>query len=227
MKEKVREAMEKHIAKEEILNHIEDGMSLMIGGFLGCGTPHSLMDVVAQSELESLTVIANDTGFPEYGIGRLVVSGQCEKAIVSHIGTNPETGRRMNSGEMDVELVPQGTLAERVHQGGSGLGGFLTPTGVGTIVADGKETIVVGDQEYLLEKPLRADVALIYGTKADKAGNIVFEGSTVNFNPLMAMAADTVICEVEEIVDHLNPNCVRIPGLLVDYIVEGGAHRGQ
>ena len=146
---------------------------------------------------------------------------KCKRVITSHIGTNPETGRQMISGELDVELVPQGTLAERVRAGGSGLGGILTPTGVGTVVEEGKEKITVDGREFLLEKPLRADIALLKAYKADKAGNLVYHRSARNFNPIMAMAADTVIVEVEHIVEvgEIDPDEVMTPGILIDRII--------
>jgi len=152
-----------------------------------------------------------------------VVDGLLKKVIVSHIGTNPDTGRKMNTGELEVELLPQGTLAERVRAGGAGLGGILTPTGIGTIVAEGKEVINVDGKEFLLEKPLRADVALIKAYKADTAGNLIFERSARNFNPLMAMAARVVIVEVENIVEagQIDPDQVMTPGIFIDWIVQG------
>nr|WP_279388488.1 3-oxoacid CoA-transferase subunit A [Anaerospora hongkongensis] len=174
-------------------------------------------------EQKQLTVIANDTAFPDKGIGKLVVDGRLKKVIVSHIGTNPETGRQMNTGKIEVELVPQGTLAERVRAGGAGLGGILTPTGIGTMVAEGKEVITVDGKEFLLEKPLRADVALIKAYQADTAGNLLFRRSARNFNPLMAMAAKVVIVEAENIVEagQIDPDQVMTPGIFVDWIVQG------
>ncbi|WP_425446177.1 acetate CoA-transferase subunit alpha [Dethiothermospora halolimnae] len=215
--------MNKLISVEEAVEHIKDGMSVMIGGFLGCGSPHKIIDALEKKGTKDLTVIGNDTGFPDVGIGKLVVSKQVKKIIASHIGTNPETGRQMNEKETDVELVPQGTLAERVRAGGSGLGGFLTPTGIGTIVEEGKEKIKVNGEEFLLELPLKADVALISGAKVDKKGNVYYNKSTRNFNPLMATAADIVIVEADEIVEvgEIDPNDVMTPSIFVDYIVGG------
>jgi acetate CoA/acetoacetate CoA-transferase alpha subunit len=149
---------------------VKDGMTVMIGGFLACGTPESLIDALVQKGVKDLTVIANDTAFPDKGIGKLVVNRQLKKVTVSHIGTNPETGRQMHAGELTVELVPQGTLAECIRAGGFGLGGFLTPTGVGTVVENGKQKLTIGGREYLLELPLKADVALLKAAKADKGG---------------------------------------------------------
>lgn len=215
--------MNKIISIEEAISHIKDGMTVMIGGFLGVGTPHRLVDALIEKGVKDLTVIANDTAFPDVGVGKLIVNKQIKKAIVSHIGTNPETGRQMNEGETEVELVPQGTLAERIRSGGAGLGGVLTPTGVGTIVEEGKRKIEINGKEYLLELPLRADIALIAGMKVDKKGNIYYSKSARNFNPLMAMAADLVIVEAEEIVEvgEIDPNDVMTPGIFVDYIVGG------
>lgn len=191
----------------------------MIGGFLRCGTPAKLIDELVKNNISGLTLIANDTSTPDFDRGKLIVNKQIKKAIVAHIGTNPETGRQMNAGELEVELVPMGTLVERIRSGGAGLGGFLTPTGVGTIVEQGKQIMEIDGRKYLFEKPLRADFALIYATKIDKFGNAFLEGTTRNFNPVMATAAETVIVEAEEISDEpLNPNEVTIPGIFVDYI---------
>jgi len=208
---------------EEAVARIQDGMTVMVGGFLAVGTPLALVDALVETGAKDLTLVANDTATPERGVGKLVVNRQVKKAIVSHIGTNPETGRQMMAAEIDVELTPQGTLAERIRAGGSGLGGILTPTGVGTVVEQGKQKITVGEQEYLLELPLRADVALIYAHKADKAGNLVFRRAARNFNPVMALAADTVIAEVGQLVEvgEIDPDEVMVPGIVVDYIVTG------
>lgn len=216
--------MNKLVTMEEAIDQIEDGMTIMIGGFLSCGTPCKLVDALVEKNVKNLTLICNDSGFVDSGVGKLVVNKQIKKLIASHIGTNRETGNQMNSGEMEVVLVPQGTLAEQVRAGGTGLGGFLTPTGLGTVIEEGKEKIEVNGQEYLLELPLRADIALILGQTVDKSGNIVYDGATRNFNTLMATAADTVIVEGEEIVEvgELDPNHVVTPGLFIDYIVDGG-----
>lgn len=208
---------------DEIMEYIKDGMTVMIGGFMGVGTPEPIIDAMIKKGVKDLTIIANDTGFPDKGIGKLIVNKQAKKVIASHIGLNPETGRQMNSGELIVELVPQGTLAEQIRCGGSGIGGFLTETGVGTIVEEGKQKIKVNDKEYLLELPLRADVAIIGGSIVDKNGNTFYNGSTRNFNPLIATAADVVIVGTEKLVEvgELDPNNVMTPGIFVDYIVGG------
>ncbi|MCD5414687.1 MAG: acetate CoA-transferase subunit alpha [Clostridiales bacterium] len=213
--------MSKIISKEEFTDKIKDGMTIMIGGFLGNGTPETLIDVIVEKGVKDLTIIANDTAFVEKGIGKLIVNKQVKKVITSHIGTNKETGRQLNAGELEVVLAPQGTLAEQVRAGGAGLGGILTPTGLGTIVEENKQKIVVDGKEYLLETPLRADVALIAGTKVDKLGNAFHTKSTRNFNPLMASAADLVVVEAEEIVEvgEIDPDVVMTLGIFVDFIV--------
>lgn len=215
--------MNKLINLDEAVGFIEDGMTVMIGGFLACGTPERLIDKLVEKGVKDLTLIANDTAFTDRGIGKLIVSKQFKKVIVSHIGTNKETGRQMTAGETEVVLVPQGTLAEQVRAGGMGLGGVLTPTGLGTIVEEGKELITVDGKTFILEKPLRADVALIFGSIVDKKGNITFKGTTRNFNPLMAMAADCVIVEAESLVEigEIDPNHVVTPGVFVHHIVGG------
>ncbi|NLJ57808.1 MAG: acetate CoA-transferase subunit alpha [Tissierellia bacterium] len=215
--------MKKVVSIKEAVDMIEDGMSIMIGGFLGCKNPFKLVDALVEKGVKDITLIANDSSFPDVGIGKLIVNKQVKKLIASHVGTNKETGRQMNSGEMEVELVPQGTLAERIRAAGAGLGGVLTPTGLGTIVAEGKDIIEVDGKEYLLEKPLKADVALIVGARVDKKGNVRYTKATRNFNPLMATAADLVIVEADEIVEvgDLDPDDVMTPGIFVDYIVGG------
>lgn len=220
--------MGKIISLDNALDHVKDGMTIMIGGFLGCGNPHRLIDALVKKNVKDLTLICNDSGFPDIGVGKLVVNKQIKKLIASHVGTNRETGNQMNSGEMEVILVPQGTLAEQVRAGGAGLGGILTPTGVGTIVEEGKEKITIDGREYLLELPLKADIALIAGDTVDKFGNIVYYGATRNFNHLMATAADLVIVEAEKLVEvgDIDPHNVITPGIFIDYIVDGGAING-
>lgn len=215
--------MAKIINFDQVADLIQDGMTVMIGGFMGCGTPHGIIDKLLEKGVKDLTVIANDTSTTEYGLGRLIQTKQIKKVITSHIGTNPETGRQMNAGETEVELVPQGTLIERIRAHGAGLGGFLTPTGIGTVVEEGKEKITVNGKEYLLELPLKADIALLAGSKVDKKGNIYYEKSTRNFNPIIATAADIVIVEAKELVEvgEINANDVMTPGIFVDYIVGG------
>lgn len=215
--------MSKVISMKEALDKIKDGSTIMVGGFIGVGAPNNIVDGLLENKVKDLTIIANDTVVPDLGTGKLVVNKQIKKAIVTHIGTNPETGKQMNAGELEVELVPQGTLAERIRAAGAGLGGVLTPTGTGTIVEEGKRKIEIDGKEYLLEMPIRADIALIRGSKVDKKGNVYYKASTRNFNPLMAMAADLVIVEAEEIVEvgEIDPNDVMTPGIFVDFIVKG------
>ena len=211
--------MNKQISISECVAKIKDGMSVMIGGFMGNGTPENLMDALVATGVKDLTVICNDTAFPNKGIGKLIDNHQIKKVIVSHIGTNPVTVDQMNAKELEVEFSPQGTLAERVRAGGSGLGGVLTPTGLGTVVAEGKPTLEIDGKTYLLEKPIRADVALLGANIGDKSGNLIFKGTSQNFNPIMATAADLVIAEVEEVVEvgALAPETVHVPGIFVNY----------
>lgn len=208
---------------EEVVNHIKDGMTVMIAGFMGIGTPHGIVDKMIEKGIKDLTIICTDTARPDSGIGRLISNKMAKKVIASHIGTNAETGRQLNEGEIEVVLTPQGTLAEQIRSGGAGLGGFLTPTGIGTIVEEGKKKLEIDGKEYILELPLRADIALIKGAKVDKKGNIYYDLAARNFNPLMATAADLVIVEADEIVEvgEINANDVMTPGIFVDFITEG------
>lgn len=212
--------MKKLISIEDAVAKVRDGMTVMIGGFLANGTPNAIVDALAESGVKNLTLIVNDTAYPDKGCGRLIANKQVKKVIVSHIGTNPCTSEQMNSGELEIEFCPQGTLAERIRSGGAGLGGVLTPTGIGTLVAEGKPVLEIDGKKYLLEKPLRADIALIGGSVGDASGNLVYKGTTQNFNPLMATAADLVIAEVQELVEtgELSPESVHTPGIFVDYI---------
>ncbi len=215
--------MNKIITISEAVNKVKDGMTIMVGGFLANGTPERLIDALVEKGVKNLTLICNDTGFPDRGVGKMVVAKQFKRIIVSHIGTNPETANQMNSGETIVELVPQGTLAERVRCAGTGLGGVYTPTGIGTEVEIGKEKKVINGIEYILELPLKADVALLFGSVVDKKGNIVFNKTMKNFNPIMAMAADTVIVDAEKVVEigEIDPENVMTSGIFVDYVVGG------
>jgi acetate CoA/acetoacetate CoA-transferase alpha subunit len=212
---------------DEAVASIKDGSVIMVGGFMACGTPEILIDALVKKGVKNLTIICNDGGWPDKGVGKLISRGQVKRLIASHVGLNPEVARRSNTNieaeKMELILVPQGTLAERVRAGGAGLGGVLTPTGVGTIIAEGKQVITIDGREFLLEKPLRADFALIRASRIDKMGNTVFFGTTRNFNPLMATAADYVIagaCEIVEAGD-IDPNTVHVSGVLVDAIVGG------
>lgn len=217
--------MNKIMSIDEAVNKIEDGMTIMVGGFLGCGTPHKIIDALVKKGVKDLTLICNDSGFVDIGVGKLVVNKQIKKLVASHIGTNRETGNQMNSGEMEVVLVPQGTLAEQIRAGGTGLGGVLTPTGLGTVIEEGKDKIKINGEEYLVELPLKADVALLAGGNVDKYGNVQYLGATRNFNTVMAAAAKVTIVEAENIVEvgELDPNNVVTPGIFVNGIVDGGA----
>lgn len=220
MKDKVQDAT-------TAVRVIPDGASIMVGGFMGCGTPEVLIDALVAREVRNLTVICNDAGVPGRGVGKLLSNGQIKTLIASHVGLNPEVARRMeaeNPAErLECILIPQGTLVERIRSGGAGLGGFLTPTGVGTIVAEGKQVLTMDGRDYLLERPLKADFALVRGTVTDRFGNTACNGTTRTFNPVMATAADYVIvgtCGIVE-VGEIDPNHVDISGIFVDAVVGG------
>jgi acetate CoA/acetoacetate CoA-transferase alpha subunit len=212
----------RHISKvADVVATIPDGASLLIGGFMGVGSPHHLIDELVRQGKRDLTVIANDTAKPGVGIGKLISAGLVKHLIASHIGLNPETQKLMIAGEIEVELVPQGTLAERLRAGGTGLGGVLTQTGVGTVVAEGKQSIEVDGVMFLLEKPIKADFALINAHEADYYGNLKYTLTARNFNPCMAMAGAVVIAEAEHIVPlgMIPPDAVETPSVLVDFLV--------
>ena len=214
----------KAISCTRAVEMIPDGASLMIGGFMGVGSPHRVIEELVRQGRKNLTVICNDTGKPGWGIGKLIDAKLIRKLIATHIGLNPETGRQMIAGEIEVTLVPQGTLAERIRSGGCGLGGVLTPTGFGTVVAEGKQTIEVEGKKFLVEAPLRADFALIAAHRSDYRGNLEYSLTARNFNMVMAMAADTVIAEPEHIVPVgvIPPDSVATPFPVVDYVIERG-----
>lgn len=211
----------KLITCAQLRPHLRDGMSIMFGGFMGVGTPPRIVREILDSGVKNLTIIGNDTAFKDTGVGILVSNNRVAKVIASHIGTNPETGRQMIAGEIEVELVPQGTLAERIRCGGSGLGGVLTPTGVGTVIEEGKTIINFDGIEYLVERPLRADMAILNAYRADHMGNLVYLRAGRNFNPIMALAADFVVAEVENIcaIGEIDPDHVMTPGILVDALI--------
>jgi acetate CoA/acetoacetate CoA-transferase alpha subunit len=200
---------------------IPDGASLMIGGFMGVGTPERVIDELVRQARRNLLVIANDTATPKIGIGKLIGAGLVGRTVASHIGLNPEAQQQMIAGEMTVDLVPQGTLIERIRAGGHGLGGILTPTGVGTVVEEGKRRIDIDGKSYLLETALRADFALVHAFLADYTGNLSYALTARNFNPVIAMAADTVIVTADHIVPVgvIAPDHVVTPAALVDYLV--------
>ena len=209
------------ISSEAVIALIPDGASLMIGGFMGVGTPERVIDEIVRQNKCDLTVVANDTAAPGRGIGKLVAAKLVRKAVVSHIGLNPETQRQMMAAELEVELVPQGTLIERIRAGGYGLGGILTQTGIGTPVENDKQRIEVNGNTYLLEVALRADFALIQAFLADYLGNLSYALTARNFNPVIAMAADTVIASADNIVPVgvLAPDHVVTPAPIVDFVV--------
>ncbi|WP_319568021.1 CoA transferase subunit A [Cohaesibacter marisflavi] len=202
---------------------IPEGAVLLIGGFMAVGTPERMIDALVERGVGGFTVVANDTALVGKGIGKLVTAGLVKKVIASHIGLNPETQQKMIAGEIEVELVPQGTLIERIRAGGVGLGGVLTQTGLGTPVEEGKQIVEVQGERYLLEEPIRGDFALIKAKQADYKGNLDYALTAHNFNPVMAMAAETVIAEAEVIVPigGIHPDAVKTPGILVDHILEG------
>jgi len=212
---------------DEAVAPVNDGAVVMVGGFMTCGTPETLIDALVKKNVKNLTIICSDGGYPDRGVGKLITGGRVKHLIASHVGLNPEVARRINTGveadKLELTLVPQGTLAERIRAYGAGLGGVLTPAGVGTLVAEGKEIINVDGRDYLLEKSLRADFALIGPSVTDKFGNCVFYGTTKNFNIVMATAADYVIAGTREIVEtgDLDPNFIHISGIFIDAIVEG------
>jgi len=229
--------MPKFISVEETAKLIPDGASIMFGGFMGCGNAHRIIDALAKSGVKDLTMIGNDASLPggpmgeeQYGVAKLIHNHQVKKLITSHVGLNPEVATQsMQEGTLEVILVPQGSLVEMIRAAGAGLGGVLTPTGVGTIVEEnpmclGKQKI--NDREYLMMAPLRADFAIISGYQIDKAGNVWYRGSTSSFNIVMATAANVVIAEAEQVVEIgvIAPENVRTPGMLVDYVVEGGLY---
>ncbi len=213
--------MKKAATTEQIGDLLHDGMTIMIGGFMATGAPERLIDLLIKKDIKDITLISTDTGSPGRGSSRLIAEKRVKKLYASHIGTNPETGKQMNEGTLEVELVPQGTLAERIRSAGAGLGGVLTPTGLGTIVAENKRVIEVDGKQYLLEMPLKADLALIRGSKVDRRGNVFYSKTTQNFNPLMATAAETVVVEPEQIVElgDIEPEAVHTPSLYIDYIL--------
>lgn len=200
---------------------IPDGASLMIGGFMSVGTPVRLIDALVERGAQDLTVIANDTAMPGKGIGKLISAGAVSRVIASHIGLNPETQAHMLAGQIEVELVPQGTLIERIRAGGMGLGGVLTPTGLGTEVENGKQVVEVQGRRYLVETPLKADFALVGAWQADYVGNLSYLLTAHNFNPIIALAGATVMAEPESIVPvgMIAPDAVKTPGVLVDHLI--------
>ena len=213
--------MKGFINKNQFIDFLRDGLVISVGGFLTNGTPEKLIDLVVESGVKDLTIICNDGGYEDKGVGKLIVNNQVKKLIASHIGTNPYVGKLMQEERIEVELVPQGTLVERIRAYGAGLGGVLTATGLETIVEENKQKIKVNDKEYLLELALGADMALIGGAVADKYGNLKYSQTMRNFNPTMATAAEMVIVEPFKTVDVIDPEDVITPYPFVDYILAG------
>ena len=212
--------MDKFISLQDAVNKVKDGMTIMVGGFLTSGGPNNLMDALAKSGVKDLTIISNDAAYPDRGHGQLISNHQVKKIITSYIGSNPVAIDQMNEKSLEIEFCPQGTLIERIRAYGAGLGGVLTPTGLGTVVATGKKIISVEGKDYLLETPLKADIAFVGASVSDKAGNLFYKGTTKNFNPIIAMAAGLVIVEAEEIVEtgSIEPENVHTPAILIDHI---------
>lgn len=218
----MKQTVSKVVALEEALTHINDGITLMFGGFGGVGNPPTLIDGILHKGVKNLDLIGNDSGFPDIGIGRLVTAERARSLITSHIGSNPNAGRLMTEGKMNVTFYPQGTLAEKIRAGGMGLGGILVDVGLGTIVEEGKQQIEIEGRTYMVEPALTAQVGIVHALKADEYGNLIYDKSARNFNPLVAMACDITIAEVSEIVPkgELDPECIVTPGVYVDYIVK-------
>jgi len=221
--------MAKIMSAAEAVALIQEGDSVAIAGFLTVGTPLGLVDALVACGTKNLELIVNDTGYPDRGVGKLIVNRQARSVVVSHIGTNPETGRQMVAGELKVELNPQGTLVERLRAGGTGLGGFLTPVGVGTLVAEGKPQLTFDGREYLVERALAPQFGFVKAFRADKKGNLTYRKAARNFNPAIAMAAKTTIAEVDEIVESgsLDPELIVTPWVFVQILVPIGSQRGQ
>lgn len=215
------------VSAEEAVKRIKNGHTIMVGGFNYGGIPYTLVDALIEQGTDGLTMIANDTAYSDVGHGKLVSLGRCKKVVASHVGLNKKTGELYHSGQLELELLPQGTFVEKIRAAGYGLGGFLTPTGVGTVVEEGKQILETGGKKYILELPMRADVALVRAYKADRMGNLIYRGTNRNFNPVMATAADIVIAEVDSVVDvgGLNPDEIVTQGILVDLlVVKGGSY---
>jgi len=217
---KNQQYMDKFISLQDAVNKVKDGMTIMVGGFLTSGGPNNIMDALVKSGVKNLTIISNDGAYPEKGHGQLIANHQVKKIITSYIGSNPVAIDQMNAKELEIEFSPQGTLVERIRAYGAGLGGVLTPTGLGTVVELGKQVINVDGKNYLLETPLKADIAFIGASVCDKSGNLYYKGTTKNFNPIMAMAAEVVIVEAEELVETgaIIPENVHTPAILIDHI---------
>ncbi|MGN0518623.1 MAG: CoA transferase subunit A [Acutalibacteraceae bacterium] len=214
---------QKILSVENAIEHIKSGMTVMIGGFNSCGCPHELVDALSKSDVTDLTIVSSDASTGVKDVAKLFLAKKVKRFIGSHIGTNPEAGRQMITGECKIELIPQGTFVERIRCGGFGLGGVLTKSGLGTVVEENKRIINVDGEEWLLETPIHADVALISAAKSDSFGNLYYRGTTKNFNTIMATAADTVIAEVSELckIGGIEKEAIHTPGIFIDHIVIG------
>ena len=219
--------MPKFVSLQDAADLVKDGMTVAIGGFLGCGNPHHIIDALVEKGVKDLTIIANDSPATGYGLAKLIDNHQVKRFIASHVGLNPNVATQMNDGSMEVWLIPQGSLAEMIRAGGGGLGGVITPTGLGTLVEESPlvhSKIEIDGREYLVMKPVHADVALISGYKVDKAGNVWYKGTSRNYSTVVATDADVVICEADNVVEigEIEPENVMTQGIFVDYIVDGG-----
>ena len=214
--------MKKIMELQEFKGLLHDGMTLLVGGFMSAGTSETLIDAVVESGVKNLHIVCNDGGYENKGVGKLIGSGQVDRLTASHVGLNPMVGKKMADGSLDVTLVPQGSLAEMIRSGGAGLGGVLTPTGIGTVVEEGKQVIEIKGKSYILEEAIRGDLAIVLGYQVDEMGNVAYKGTSRNFNPLMATAADVVVVAAKEVVEKgaLNPECIVTPHPLVDHIVK-------
>ncbi|WP_221564728.1 CoA transferase subunit A [Alkalihalobacillus sp. TS-13] len=206
---------------EDLAEHFKDGMTLMCGGFGGVGAPPSLVNFILDLGIKDIELISNDVGFPWIGPGKLITEKRVRRIVVSHIGSNPEAGKQMHDGELDVQFYPQGTLAEKIRAGGMGLGGILVDVGLGTLVEKGKQKVTVDDREYMIEPSLTADVSIVFAKEADVYGNLTYDKSARNTNPHVATAGNITIVEAERIVEagELDPECIVTPGAFVDYVV--------
>jgi 3-oxoacid CoA-transferase subunit A len=211
---------------DEAVAGLRDGATLMVGGFGVCGNPENLLAALLRRGTKGLTVISNNAGIDDFGLGPILKARQIRKMIATYVGENREFERQFLGGELEVELVPQGTFSERIRAGGAGIGGFFTPTGYGTIVAEGKETRVINGRHYVLEMPLKADFAFVRAYKGDRLGNLVFRKTARNFNPMMATAAEVTIAEVEHLVEpgEIEPDAVHTPGIFVRHILQGESY---
>ncbi|WP_210610174.1 CoA transferase subunit A [Priestia flexa] len=213
----------KMVKSTDIMNYVQSGMTIMFGGFGGVGTAPTIIEEMLKSDVNELTLICNDAGFPNIGVGKLVCEQRIKKLIASHIGSNPVAGKQMTDGTLEVEFSPQGTLVERIRAAGVGIGGILIDVGIETdVICVGKQMITLSDKTFLVETPLEADVSIVYAKKADEFGNLLYDKSARNTNPLVAMAGKVTIAEVEEIVPlgELDPDSVMTPGVFVNYIVQ-------